>query len=95
MKNSYIKLASILVLFLILNNKTFSQVLITDDGTTTPDASAMLEIKSSDKGMLIPRMSTANREALHNSSTAKPGLLVFDTDLGSFFIYGKTAKGLK
>jgi len=92
-KISKSKILILLGLFLIFSINSFSQVLITDDGSTTPDGSAMLEIKSNDKGMLIPRMTTTNREALHNSSTAKPGLLVFDSDLGSFFIYGKTAKG--
>lgn len=42
-------------------------------GTITPDASSILEISSSDKGLLIPRITTANLP----SSPAK-GLLVYN-----------------
>src|SRR6185295_19051568 len=45
-------------------------------GTTTPDNSAILEIKSGTKGLLIPRMSTAAIAAIVNPAK---GLLVLDT----------------
>lgn len=44
-------------------------------GTTTPNAGAVLDIQSNTKGMLIPRMSSAQRDAI---SPAPAGLLVFD-----------------
>lgn len=43
----------------------------------------MLEVKSDTKGLLIPRMTTAQRNTL--GSTAAAGLMVFDTDLNQFF----------
>jgi hypothetical protein len=46
-------------------------------GTDTPDNSALLDVKSSDKGMLVPRMTSAQRRAI--SQPAK-GLLVYQTD---------------
>lgn len=46
-------------------------------GTTTPNASAKLEIASTDKGLLIPRMSAAQRAAI---TTPANGLLVYQTD---------------
>lgn len=46
--------------------------------TTTPDASAALDIVSTNKGVLIPRVTTAQRLAI---ATPAPGLLVYDTDL--------------
>lgn len=46
--------------------------------TTTPDASAALDIVSTNKGVLIPRVTTAQRISI---STPAPGLLVYDTDL--------------
>jgi hypothetical protein len=44
----------------------------------------MLDIKSSDKGLLIPRMSTIERNAIQNPEI---GLMVFDKDLQELFIY--------
>jgi len=46
-------------------------------GTTTPNASAKLEIASTDKGLLIPRMTAAQRAAI---VTPANGLLVYQTD---------------
>jgi len=45
-------------------------------GTTTPDASARLDVKSSTTGALMPRMTSTERKAIINPAT---GLLVFDT----------------
>jgi hypothetical protein len=60
----------------ILNCFVFSQsVGINNDGSA-PDPSAMLDIKSSTKGLLIPRVSSIQRMAIVNPSQ---GLLVYDT----------------
>lgn len=56
----------------------FSQVGI---GTTTPDTSSVLDVESTDKGVLIPRLTTIQRNSI--ASPAK-GLLVFNTDLDLF-----------
>lgn len=53
-------------------------------GTTTPNASAQLEIASANKGMLVPRMSTALREGI---TTPAKGLLVFDNNTNSFWYH--------
>jgi hypothetical protein len=51
-------------------------------GTTTPDGSAALEIKSTTKGLLLPRLSQAQRDAMGTGSIAAPvpGLVVYQTD---------------
>ena len=51
-------------------------------GTTTPAASAALEVRSTSKGLLLPRLTTAQRDALTASTTAPPvaGLLIYLTD---------------
>lgn len=51
-------------------------------GTTAPDASAALEIASSSKGLLLPRLSEAARLAMGTGGVAAPaaGLLVYQTD---------------
>ncbi|WP_073357355.1 hypothetical protein [Dysgonomonas macrotermitis] len=46
--------------------------------TDTPNTSAALEIVSSDKGILIPRMTSAQRVAMVNPAE---GLIVYDTTL--------------
>ena len=58
-------------------------VSINTDGSTA-DNSAMLEIKSTNKGILIPRMTSAQRTAI---STPATGLLVYQTDGTSGFYY--------
>jgi len=60
----------------ILSLGLFAQVSINTDGSN-PDGSAMLDVKSSDKGMLIPRMDSTQRVAI---STPATGLLVYQTD---------------
>ncbi|MBK8192236.1 MAG: hypothetical protein IPK76_03075 [Lewinellaceae bacterium] len=44
----------------------------------------MLDVKSSDKGMLVPRMNTGQRTMIVSPAT---GLLVFDTDTESFWFH--------
>jgi hypothetical protein len=59
-------------------------------GTTTPNASAKLEIAATDKGLLIPRMTKAQREAITLSSAAN-GLMVYQTDdLTGFYVNTST-----
>ena len=60
-------------------------------GTALPDNSAKLDITSTDKGMLIPRMTTTQRAAI--VSPAK-GLIVFDSTMGSMWFYDKNWKQL-
>ena len=51
-----------------------------------PDPSSVLDIKAIDKGILIPRMTTAQRQAMINGTPSPAsGLLVFDTDLNRFY----------
>jgi hypothetical protein len=53
-------------------------------GTSNPDGSSLLELQSSQKGLLVPRMSSVQRTAITTPANA---LLVFDTDSGCFFYY--------
>jgi hypothetical protein len=64
---------------------THAQVAINTDGTP-PDASAMLDVKSTDKGLLIPRVTTAQRNGIAKPAT---GLLVYQTDAPEGFYYNK------
>lgn len=53
-------------------------------GTASPNASAALDIKSTTKGILLPRMTTAQRNAIMAPAA---GLLVFDLDKSTFYLY--------
>jgi hypothetical protein len=57
-------------------------------GNTAPNSSAALEIKSTTKGLLIPRTSTAGRTAIANPAK---GLMVYDTTAGSFWYHNGSA----
>ena len=65
--------------FFLLFTTTYGQVGINTD---TPDGSAALDVTSTDKGVLIPRMSSAQRELIASPAV---GLLVFDLDTESFW----------
>jgi hypothetical protein len=64
-------------------------VAVNNDGSIA-DASAMLDIKSSTKGLLIPRMTQAQRLAIANPAN---GLMVYQTDgqAGFYFNFGSAA----
>jgi hypothetical protein len=62
------------IVLLLVSVKSFSQ---TGIGTTTPNSSAKLEIAATDKGLLIPRMTAAQKTAITTPAT---GLLVYQTD---------------
>lgn len=68
------KLIKIVFLFCCLSITVTAQ---TGIGTTTPDSSAKLEVASTNKGILIPRMTSAQRDAIANPAN---GLLVYQTD---------------
>ncbi len=72
--------------FFLLNSTIQAQVAISTDNSS-PDASAMLDVKSSDKGILIPRMATTQRTNVTSPAT---GLLVYDNTTNSFWYHNGT-----
>jgi hypothetical protein len=71
------------ILFITIINKAKAQVGISNQNLT-PAVSAMLDVNATNKGILIPRMTTEARNAIIAPAT---GLLVYDTDLKELFIY--------
>jgi len=57
-------------------------------GTTTPDASASVDITSTTKGFLPPRMTTVQMNAISSPAT---GLMVYDTTTNQWMGYNGTA----
>ena len=58
-------------------------------GTTTPDASALLDLTSTAKGFLPPRMTTAQMTTL--AATAVEGLMIFDITTKQWMGYNGTS----
>jgi hypothetical protein len=56
-------------------------------GTATPNASALLDVTSTTRGLLIPRMTSAQRLAI---TTPAAGLMVYETTTASFWFYNGT-----
>lgn len=76
----------LLIFTLFLISSTSAQ---TGIGTTAPNASAKLEIAATDKGLLIPRMTSAQRTAITSPAN---GLLVYQTDgVTGFYVNTGTA----
>jgi hypothetical protein len=73
------KLSLLIIMHLFSSCFLFSQVGVSNDNST-PDNSAILDVKSTSKGVLIPRMSLEQRNAIENPAS---GLMVFCTDCGT------------
>lgn len=56
--------------------------------TSTPDASSILDVVSTDKGVLIPRMTATQRTAI---SSPANGLLVYETTTNTFWFHNGTS----
>lgn len=67
-----------IALLLLSSVFTFSQIGI---GTKNINTGSILDLASTEKGLLIPRMSTANRTAI---SSPAVGLLIYNTDEAAF-----------
>ncbi|MEM6395016.1 MAG: tail fiber domain-containing protein [Bacteroidota bacterium] len=71
------------LLVLTVSTLTRAQVAINTTGEG-PDNSAMLDVSSNDKGILIPRMDSTSRTAILNPAD---GLLVYDITTTTFWYY--------
>lgn len=69
------------VLFLFISQIGIAQVGI---GTTNPEVSSVLDVYSTNKGFLMPRLTTAQRDAISSPTT---GLLIYNTTKSIFNFY--------
>ncbi len=61
-----------------------------------PDSAAVLDINATNKGLLIPRLTTVQREAMSSGAGFSQGMMVYDTDLDILFVgYGNGSNGNK
>src|SRR5882757_5878975 len=71
---------------LFIQSVTYAQ---TGIGTTTPDPKAALDISSTQKGVLLPRLNAAQLATLKSILTpAEAGMLVTDASTGKLVYWG-------
>ncbi len=75
-----------LLVFLLISSKTFAQSVTIDPNSAT-NGSAIIKAQSTSAGTLIPNVSSAQRGSI---ATPTKGLLVFDTDTGTFWFHNGT-----
>lgn len=83
-KKLVIHSSTLLSALLILTNLSFAQQGNVGVGTVKPDNSAILDISSTSKGLLIPRMTLSQRSEIQSPAT---GLMIYQTDLISGFYF--------
>ena len=80
------KILSVLALIFCLSIASYAQVGI---GINTPEPSAQLDVSSTERGFLPPRMTSAQRDLIAAPAT---GLLIFQTDnTAGYYYYNGTA----
>jgi Chaperone of endosialidase len=89
MKTKKLLLLFIAILFMSVLNLN-AQVAVTDVDGYTPNNSAVLDIHSTTKGLLVPRLSTSQVSSI---SAPIDGLLVYNTDSKEFYFYSATKGG--
>lgn len=81
----------LLLLFFIISGMVYGQQNV-GIGTLTPNANAVLEIESTDKGVLIPRITTAQRNIFGAGLTnTENSMLVYDVNDSVFYYWKSTA----
>ncbi len=80
--NAIQKLLIVFIVTFFFSKKIFSQNI--GIGTNAPHPSALLDIVSNNKGVSIPSMNTAQRNAISNPKT---GLLVFDAERNALCMF--------
>jgi len=78
----------IIAAFLIFNISFLNAQVAINTDNYNPDSSAILDVKSTDKGFLYPRMTTAERDAIASPTV---GLTIFNLDDNCTDIYDGNA----
>lgn len=82
--NSKVLSLALVLMAVTSTSRVLAQGVAVNASGSPVDASAMLDVSATDKGMLVPRMTSAQRIGISNPAT---GLLVYQTDGTSGFYY--------
>jgi hypothetical protein len=85
--HSGIVLFIVILFWIIGGQKSFAQGVGISEVLITPDPTAVLELRSTLRGLLAPRMTTGQRDAI---ATPAIGLLIYNTDANAFNYYNGT-----
>lgn len=77
-------LVVLITLVIFSNHKILGQSMGISSAAITPDASAILEMRTTEKGILIPRMTTSERDAISAPAT---GLMLYNASTNQFNFY--------
>lgn len=72
------KSITLVAILLFFSKQTYTQAVSINTDGSSPAASAILDIQATDKGVLLPRMTAAQRDAIANP---EEGLLIYNTSL--------------
>jgi hypothetical protein len=90
MKTSYQK-SLMFVSLLFLGMVSFGQGVAINVDNSAPNARAILDVKSTTKGLLVPRMSDSQVATFQTLlGASEEGMLVFNSDLNAFFYWNGT-----
>jgi hypothetical protein len=84
MKKMSMRFLAANIVFSIISLHGFAQNSNVGIGTLQPDESALLDVSSTSKGLLVPRMTEEQKNGIKNPSK---GLLIFQTDNGNNFYF--------
>jgi hypothetical protein len=88
MKSKSKLLAAALILLLLSSHTIHAQSMGISNAAITPDPSSILEMRTTNRGILIPRMTTAERD---NISSPATGLMLYNTITNRYDFYNGSA----
>ncbi len=79
-----VQFTTVIMLIIVTGNKVTAQSMGISSSAITPDASSILEMRTSTKGLLMPRLTTTERDAITSPAT---GLIIYNTTTSKFNFY--------
>ena len=81
-------IAAAIISVLCSGNTIHAQSMGISSEAITPDPSSILEMRTTDKGILIPRMTTVERDAITAPAT---GLMIYNNETNQYNFYNGSA----
>lgn len=85
-----IKSVTVFMCLVTFSKQSFSQWMLINENGGQPNSSAALEVTSTNRGVLVPRLSTIQMNAVTSPAN---GLLIYNTDSSKFFFYNGSIWG--